>query len=98
MGKVKVTYYGLIQHIVGNQENEYPISGNTTVRDLLHSLVQRYGDEFRAHILTSDWQLQPLAIIQLNDHNINEIDGLNTMLINNSKLSIAVIAYLIGGG
>ena len=98
MSKVKVTYYGLLQHIVGNRENEYHVSDNTTVRDLLHLLVERYGNEFKANILTPDWQLHPLTVIQLNDHNINEIDGLNTMLMNNSELSIAVLAYLVSGG
>ena len=98
MRKVAVTYYGLLQHIVGNRENEYSISSDATVSDLLHLLVERYGKNFRANILTPDWQLQPLAVIQLNGRNINEIDGLDTVLVDNSELSIAIIAYLVGGG
>ena len=98
MGKVKITYFGLLQHIVGKRENGYDISDNTTVRDLLHLLVKKYGNEFKDNILTPDWQLQPLTVIQLDGHNINEIDGLNTTLKNNSKLSIAVLAYIISGG
>ena len=98
MSKVKVTYYGLLQHIVGNRENEYHVSDNTTVRDLLHLLVEKYGDAFKANILTPDWQLQTQTIIQLNDYNINEIDGLDTTLMNNSEVSIAVLAYLVSGG
>ncbi len=98
MGKVKITYYGLLQHIVGNREKEYHISDNATVRDLLRLLVKKYGNEFKDNILTPDWQLRPLTIIQLDGHNISEIDGSNTMLKTNSELSIAVIAYIISGG
>lgn len=98
MTKIKVTYYGLIRNVVDNKEAEdYPYNG-ATVREVIGSLAQRYGDRFRSMILTSDWQIHPLAIIQLNGHDINEIEGLNTKLEDNSELCITVIPYLIIGG
>lgn len=98
MSKVKVTYYGLIQSMVDKPEDEHNLSGDATVRELLRSLVQRYGDNFRSMILTPDWQLLSSTIIYLNGCDINEIDGLNTKLEDNSDLSITVIKYAIGGG
>ncbi len=98
MMKVKVAYYGLIRNMPGSREEEISLSGEATVRELLHLLAKKYGDEFRASILTPDWQLQPLAMIHLNDCNINEIDGLNTKLEDGSQLSVTVITYAISGG
>lgn len=98
MSKVKVTYYGLIRNVVDNKEGEHCLSGGTTVGELLHSLVQKYGDRFRSMMLTSDWQLHPLAVIELNGRDIDEIKGLDTKLEGNSELCITVIPYLIVGG
>ena len=98
MSKVKITYYGLIQNVVNQKEEDY-ISGAATVGELLHSLVQKYGDRFRSTVLTQNWQLQPATtIVHLNGRDINEIDGLNTKLADNSELSITVVANIISGG
>jgi molybdopterin converting factor small subunit len=84
--------------MVDNQEEENYLPGDATVRELLQSLVQRYGDSFRSMMLTPNWQLLPNTIIYLNGRDINEIDGLETKLADNSELSITVITYAIGGG
>ena len=99
MGKLKIHYYGLIWNIVSKEEEEViHLSDDTTVRDLLHSLVQRYGDGFRSMIVTPEWELLNITMIHLNDRDINELDGLNTKLDNNSELSITVLPYEIIGG
>ena len=98
MNKVKIIYYGLIRNMPSSQEEEIALSGEATVKDLLHLLVERHGDEFRASILTSDWQLQPTTIIQLSGCNISEIDGINTKLEDNAELSITAMSYMISGG
>ena len=98
MSKVKVTYYGLIRNVVDNQEEEYQLSDGAIIRELLQLLVERYGEGFRANILTPDWQLPPTAIMHLNGRDINEIDGLDTGLDDNSELSIIVIPHVIRGG
>ncbi len=98
MSKVKVIYYGLIKNVVDRQEDETYLSGEATVRELLDSLIQKYGDGFRSAVLTPDWQLLPISVIQLNGRDISEIDGLNTKLEDNSELSITVLAYAASGG
>ncbi len=98
MSKVNVSYYGLIQRVSGNQEEVY-LSGETTVRELLHLLVERHGNEFRASLLTSDWRLQPMARVFIDGRDINEVDSLNTKLKDNSELSITVLPLVaIAGG
>ena len=98
MGKVKIHYYGLIRNIVDKEEVEVHLSDDDTVRDLLHSLVQSYGDGFRSMVLTPEWELLHIAMIHVNDRDINELDGLNTKLEGNSELSITVLAYEVIGG
>ena len=98
MNKVKISYYGLIRNVVDNLENESHLSEDGTVGELLRSLVEKYGDSFRSAMLTPDWQLLPITMIHLNGHDINEINGLNTKLEDNSELSITVLAYATSGG
>lgn len=98
MSKIKVNYYGLIRNIVDNREDESYSSEDGTVEELLQSLVQKYGDGFRSMVLTPDWQLLPITMIHINGRDINEIDGLNTKLEDNSELSITVLAYATSGG
>ena len=98
MVTVKISYYGLIKNVVDKAEDENYLSGDATVKELLHSLVQKYGDGFRSMVLTSDWELHPIAIIYLNGRDINEIEGLNSKLEDNSELSITVMPYEVYGG
>ncbi len=43
---VKISYYGLIRNAVDNAEDENYLSGDATVKELLRSLVQKYGANF----------------------------------------------------
>ncbi len=98
MSKVKVVYYGLILSVTGNQNEEVHLSDEATVKELLHSLVERHGNAFRDSLLTSDWQLQPLVTIELHGCDISDMDGLNTKLEDNAELTITLIAPMISGG
>ena len=98
MSIVNVTYYGLINNLVDKQEDKHNISHGATVRKLLQTLVQRYGDDFRSMTMTPDWQLLPSTIIHLNGRDINEIQGMNTKLADDGEVSISVIKHFIGGG
>jgi molybdopterin converting factor small subunit len=95
---VNVTYYGLINNLVDKPEDKHNISNGSTVQELLHTLVQKYGDNFRSLMLTPDWKLLPSTIIHLNGRDINEIEGMNTKLADDSEVSISVIKHFIGGG
>ena len=98
--KVKVKYYGVIRNpkIVDKPEDEIYLSGDGTVEKLLQSLVQKYGDEFRSMLLTPNWEPLLTTTIHLNGRDINEIDGLNTKLEDNSELSITAVINAIEGG
>ena len=95
MSKVKVTYYGLIRAVVDKQEEERQFSAETTVKQLLQSLIDVYGNEFRRKIFTPEMQILPLVIIQLDGR---DIDGLDIKLKDNSELSITVIPHPVMGG
>ncbi len=98
VSRVKVKYYGMVQNVVGNLEKESFLSDDTTVGELLQSLVQRYGDEFKNTVLAPDGQLLPVTVIHLNGRDISDIDGLNTKLPDSSELTITVFVYIMSGG
>jgi len=98
MSKVKVIHYGLIRNLVDTQEEEVCLSNGATVRELLHLLFARHGDEYRANFSTSERQLQLSTNIQVNGQDINELDGLSTKLENNSRVDIAVFPFPAAGG
>ena len=98
MARVKINYYGLIQNMVDNREEEVDLPGEATVKELLRSLVQRHGDDFRSMILTPDWQLLITTVIYLDERDISEIDGIETKLRDGSTLNITVIAHVVVGG
>lgn len=94
MKKVKVIYYGMIWHKIGHHEEQVNLSDQATVRELVHLLVGKYGDKFRDNCLTPDFELRPLTKIHLNGRDINEIDGLDTRLDDNSEVFIALLLVL----
>ncbi len=98
MSKVTVTWYGLIRNFVDKQAEDFFIPDSATVRELLRLLVERHDDAFRANIFMSDWQLQPTVLIHFSGRDINEIDGLDTKLGDNSELTITVLPLVTGGG
>ncbi len=98
MNTVKVIHLGLMRNVVDKQEEEVNLSPETTVRELLHLLIQRHGNKFKSKVLTADWQLRPLTTIEVNNRNINEIEGLNTRLGNNSIVYIVAIVQPAMGG
>ena len=98
VGRVKVSYYGMVQNAVGNLKKESFLSDDRTVGELLQSLVQRHGDEFKRTVLAPDGQLLPLTVIHLNGRDISDIDGLNTKLEDDSEVIITVFVYIMSGG
>ncbi len=98
MNRVKVIYYGLIFSVTGNHDEEIDLPGEATIRGLLELLAERYGDRFRDNILSPYGEIQPHIVIQLNDRDITEINGIDTKLDDDNKLSITVLAFPVTGG
>ncbi len=97
--KVRIQYSGLARNLAGKQSEEISLSEGASVREMLGCLVERYGADFRAALLTSDWRLRRYARIMLGDTNIDEASGLDTKLMTDSDASIIVmIDQIIGGG
>lgn len=93
MSKVKVVYYGFIfKMLLRNQEEESEIKNGTTVKELLQSLADGHGDEFRSFIFRPDGQLKPGTLLEVNRRNIIEMDGLDTKLKENDELAVTSFA------
>ena len=98
MPKVRVSYLGLVQNVLGRQEDEVLLRDGASVRELLHLLEEKHGDAFRHTVLSSDDELRSPAAVLVNELYIGELDGLDTTLTSEAEVSIVVVVYPMEGG
>ena len=52
--KVKARYFAAVREIVGRNEEDFEVPDQTTVRDFLHILSERYGEPLREYVFSKD--------------------------------------------
>lgn len=95
---VRVQYFGLARNLAGKPREEISLSHDASVREMLTCLIDKYGDGFRAALMTGDWRLRRYARIVLDNRDIRETNGLDTRIGSNSDASIIVMIDPIIGG
>lgn len=96
---MKISYIGgIIQRIVGKKEEEIEFPEERTVKELIHSLVDKYGDQLRYQIMNVDGSLRRLVRILLDGDDVNQIGGLDASLRGKREVSLVVAIPLIAGG
>jgi MoaD family protein len=77
---VKVKFMGDLRAIVGKRETTTNLPQGSTVKDLLTSLCDNYGEAFTARVLNQMGNLEHYVLVFLNGKNIKELEGLATIL------------------
>ncbi len=95
---MKILYYGLVQNVVGKREEELAVSEGATVNELVRSLLEKYGDNFRDSLMDTRGDLRFTTRILLDGSDISDLDGLETKLENTTEASIVVMVHPIAGG
>lgn len=95
---MKIIYLGMLQSALGVKEEEFQTTAGSTVGNLLISLAQKYGEPFRFTVLGRDGNLRPLAKVFVSDRDIDEMDGLNTKLEDNTEVCIFIAVEAPAGG
>jgi len=94
--KVKARYFAAIREIVGKNEEDLDVPDQTTVRDFLSILSEKYGEPLRDHVFSEDTgELSPHLNFLIDGKNIAMINGAQTVLY--EGCAFAIIPP-VGGG
>ncbi|MBI2952796.1 MAG: MoaD/ThiS family protein [Chloroflexi bacterium] len=98
MRKIRVVYMGLLRNTVGVPEEEVEVPAGSRVVDLLAILQKAHGADFENAVFTRNGELRSLIEVFIGDHNINELEGLNTEIEAADGVYILLLAYIAAGG
>lgn len=87
---IRVEFLGLVNNVLGKENDEFSLPEGSTIKELLGIIVARYGEPFKASVLRSDGQLRPVSAIYINNSNIETLQGLDTALTGQNKISVVV--------
>lgn len=87
---IRVEFLGLVNNVLGKENDEFSIQEGSTIKELLELMAARYGEPFKASVLRSDGHLRPVSAVYINNSNIETLQGLDTPLAGQSKISVVV--------
>jgi len=93
---VRIKFMGDLRAIVGKQETTANVPQGSTVKDLLASLSDSYGERFRSRVLNPMGNLEHYVLVFLNGTNIREMSGLETIL-REGELELMMLPMFEGG-
>lgn len=96
--RVKVAYMGLVRNALGISNEEIDLPPGSRVSDLLAALEARHGETFRYSVFSSNGQLRTLVRVFIAERNIDDLDGLNTVLDTGGGVYILLLDHSLGGG
>lgn len=98
--KIKVKYFGMIQTILGGKREEIvDISRSTTIKQLIHSLSGRHGEEFRHHCFEKQWnRIRDNIFVSVDGERIVRIQENDQATLEGKKeIMLLSITYTRGG-
>ena len=87
MINIKVSFLSLLADITGIKDIIMPINENSTIKDLLSTLILKFGSDFEKFILGSPDILRKYIILALNGKDIRSFDNLNTIIKDGDEVS-----------
>lgn len=98
--KIKVKYFGVIRSLLcGKKEEEIDVSEDTTIKQLIHKLAEKHGEEFRYHFLEKGWdRLRDNIFISLDGERIARIRGNDQQTLEGKQeVMFLSVVYTRGG-
>jgi MoaD family protein len=94
--KVKIQYFAKIRELVGLREETLEVKEKTTVLDALNVLAEKHGEQLKQYVFDSKTgNPRPYLQFLVNEDSITKLNGLMTVLEDNSSLAIIPP---VGGG
>jgi molybdopterin converting factor small subunit len=95
---IKVSYLGLVRNVIDCREEKIEVAPGITVGELLGRLIEKHGEPFRVSVFKSKTELRSTALVCVNDHDIDQLEGFETKLDHGEELSVVVGVYPPEGG
>ncbi len=95
MVKIEVNFYSLIADVTEKKKLVLSVEEKSTVHEILSQLFKKLGKEFESLIMPSPGILNSRIIILVNEKNIRNIHGLNSIV--SPYESISFIPAIAGG-
>jgi len=92
---VKVRYYAMLSDAAGKREEDIELPEGSTVLDLVHKLIDRYGQRLRDYVYDEEEQLLNYMKFSVNEVNILSLEGFDTLL---GDGDLVQVIPPIGGG
>ena len=92
--QIKVSYLDPhLRDITGKESELLSLPSNSTIRDLLTYLSEKYGSKFRRLIFDDVYdKLRPYTLISVNGVKINSLNDADGKLGENSKVEISIFS------
>ncbi len=87
MFELKVNFLSLLEDLIGFDSVIIFLDENSTVKDMLEKLTQKFGKKFQRNILNSTNELNKYIILGINGKDIRSLDNLNTAIGENDEIS-----------
>jgi MoaD family protein len=92
---VKVRYYAMLSDAAGKREEDIELPEGSTILDLVHNLIDKYGQKLRDYIYDEKGQLLNYMKFIVNEVNILNLEGFDTSLVEGDLVQVIPP---IGGG
>lgn len=92
--KVVVSFYGVIRDLVDSRRVEIQLPAESTVKELLETLCERYGPNFRVKVLSPEGRLQKSVKVVVGSDNIDQ-EGLSRRLAGEEEAAPEVMVLII---
>jgi len=92
---VKITFLSLLADITKIKELDLSINENSTIKEILDSLIIKFGKDFENKILDSPNSLSKYIILGLNGKDIRTLNDLDTIV--NHHDEILLLPAIAGG-
>ncbi len=87
MFELKINFLSLLEDLIGFDSVNILLDENSTVKDMLEKLTQKFGMKFQRNILNSTNELNKYIILGINGKDIRSLDNLNTIIGENDDIS-----------
>ena len=95
MIEIKINFLSLLADITKIKELNLSVHEKTTIKEILESLISKFGKEFEATILESPNSLSKYIILGLNGKDIRTLNNLDTSV--NHRDEILLLPAIAGG-
>jgi molybdopterin converting factor small subunit len=92
---IKINFLSLLADITKIKEFNLSVQEKTTIREVLDTLISKFGDEFKRTVLKSPDSLSKYIILGLNGKDIRTLNYLETIV--NHHDEILLLPAIAGG-